>query len=318
MLKASLNRVLTAIAKQLSLSPEKLIQYAHEAPYAKATPAGKVWPSGTGSVSEKRILYAIARGLNAELSLDIGTRWGASAIQIADGDKRVISVDVETHMYGSKQPVGKFIPNTLRVNLVTSDAMLYLKMDTLVYTLIYEDTDHTFESTEEIYKLAIDRLIAGGVIISHDACHPKFKGAVVAGIRACGIEPQVYLVEGDSCGLSIWQKPKDDDVVIETPYRQVLPGEGTGNDAPIIQGVDCFISDQELPTPEAQEEITETPAPKRKKRKATKRKKKTAKPKLSGDEIPGFNDFIKACNSPENQQRVRRAQEEITQRKKSQ
>ena len=282
MLKASLNRVLTAIAKQLSLSPEKLIQYAHEAPYAKETPAGKVWPSGTGSVSEKRILYAIARGLNPMLSLDIGTRWGASAIQIANSTVypgiqpgRVISVDVETHMYGSKQPVGKFIPNTLRVNLVTSDAMLYLKMDTLVYTLIYEDTDHTFESTEEIYKLAIDRLIAGGVIISHDACHPKFKGAVVAGIRACGIEPQVYLVEGDSCGLSIWQKPKDDDVVIETPYRQVLPGEGTGNDAPIIQDVDRFISDQELPTPEAREEITEQPAPKRKKRKSTKRKAKS-------------------------------------------
>lgn len=269
-------------------------------------------------------MYAIARGLNPTLSLDIGTRWGASAVQIANSTVypgiqpgSVISVDVETHMYGSKQPVGKFIPDTLKVELVTSDAMLYLKMDTNMYELIYEDTDHTFESTEEIYKLAIDRLVDGGVIISHDAVHPKFKGAVVAGIRACGIEPQVYLVEGDSCGLSIWQKPRGDESVVETPWRLQVPGEGTGNDnTPIIQDVNQFIVDHELPAPETREETTEPPAPKRKKRKAVKRKKKTAKPELSGDEIPGFNDFIKACNSPENQQRVRRAQEEITQRKK--
>ena len=296
MLTASLNRVLTAIAKQLSLSPEKLIQYAHEAPYAKVTPEGRAWPSGTGSISEKRILYAIARGLNPMLSLDIGTRWGASAVQIATGDNgaedppgRTISVDVETHMYGSKQPVGRFIPDALKVELVTSDATLYLKMDGNFYELIYEDTDHTFESTQEIYNLALDRLVAGGVIISHDACHPKFKGAVVNGIRACGIEPQVYLVEGDSCGLSIWQKPKDGEtealytrrgldgviksgpidmtkmMTVEEYEAQLKPAPpGTFPDLP-----------EELPEPETREEIIEPAKPKRKKRKATKRKKKS-------------------------------------------
>ena len=286
MLKASLNRVLTAIAKQLSLSPENLIQYAHEAPYAKVTPAGRTWPSGTGSISEKRILYAIARGLNPTLSLDIGTRWGASAVQIANSTVypgiqpgSVISVDVETHMYGSKQPVGKFIPDTLKVELVTSDAMLYLKMDTNMYELIYEDTDHTFESTEEIYKLALDRLVDGGVIISHDACHPKFKGAVVAGIRACGIEPQVYLVEGDSCGLSIWQKPKNGELKnasVIVSHKWEVPEEATvlggGENVPSVFPELLNILSEEPPAPETREEDTEPPAPKRKKRKGKSRK----------------------------------------------
>jgi hypothetical protein len=230
-------------------------------------------------------LYAIARGLNPTLSLDIGTRWGASAAQMATKVDHVISVDVETHMYGSKQPVGKFIPDDFEVGLVTSDAMLYLKMDTNMYGLIYEDTDHTFESTEEIYKLAIDRLMAGGVIISHDACHPKFKGAVVAGIHACGIEPQVYLVEGDSCGLSIWQKPRDDNSVVcaSCDVELVFGNHQIGDLCGICQANKL----KELPIPETQEETVEQESkgedltipppipPKPKKRKSTKRKSKS-------------------------------------------
>ena len=234
--------------------------------------------------------------LNPTLSLDIGTRWGASAVQMATGESapetpppRTISVDVETHMYGSKQPVGRFIPQALNVELVTSDAMLYLKMDTNFYELIYEDTDHTFESTEEIYNLALNRLVAGGVIISHDACHPKFKGAVVRGIQACGIEPQVYLVEGDSCGLAIWQKPKAGEQIAETLVKAVVEGM-SGNDYTGLpngdkwEGIDTDIKSgyvPGLPVPETRGESSEIPAPKPptkpkpKKRKAAKRKKKS-------------------------------------------
>lgn len=224
MLKANLNDVLKAIAKQLSLPSRELIQYAQEAPYAAQRPDGNLWPSGTGSENEKRILYAIAYALNAVLSLDIGTRWGSSALQIASADDsdlppkwRVISVDKERFIHGTKHKVGKFIPEKLGVELETSDAVVYLRKDNKVYNLIYEDTDHTFEMTKAVYELAIDRLVPGGVIISHDACHPKFKGAIVRGIKAVGIEPEVYLVEGDSCGLAIWQKPKKE---VEKPVEK--------------------------------------------------------------------------------------------------
>lgn len=184
------------------------------------------WPSGTGSESEKRILYAIARALNPMLSLDIGTRWGSSAVQIASGVVKqppksgVVSIDIERTIHGGPQPVGKFIPDELRpfVKLLNYDAVVWLRTAENEYGLIYEDSDHAFYTTKAIYELAIERVLApGGVIISHDAVHPKFKGAVVAGIRQAGIEPEVYLVDGDSCGLAIWQKPKKK---IEVRWRE--------------------------------------------------------------------------------------------------
>jgi predicted O-methyltransferase YrrM len=225
MFNGTINEVLFEIAKQIGLQWNELVQYANEAPYAAGRPDGIPWPSGTGSVSEKRILYAITRALNPVLCLDLGTRWGAMALQIATGIRdtsdthgHLTSIDNETHIHGSRQPVGKFIPPHIkRIRLINADAVKYLGGDKFPYTLIFEDTEHTFEMTKAIYELAPERLKPGGVIISHDACHPKFKGAVVKGIKATGIEPIVYLVEGDSCGLAIWQKPKRELVFKEKP-----------------------------------------------------------------------------------------------------
>jgi len=225
-------------------------------------------------------LYAITVALNPMLSLDIGTRWGSSAVQIATGDKdadkpigRVISVDNEKFIQGSKQPVGKFIPEYLEVELITSDAVQYLTKDDKFYDLIYEDTDHTFEMTKAVYGLAHDRLVEGGVIISHDAVHPKFKGAIVLGIQACGIEPEVYLVEGDSCGLSIWQKPKKDTAVkmhtVGSYKWDVDDGEFIEGEAIIEPKYDQFPEEETLSP------IKIDKPPKRKRRKSTKRKVET-------------------------------------------
>lgn len=217
MFNGTINEVLFEIAKQLGVQWDGLVRYANEAPYAATRPDGHKWPSGTGSESEKRILYAITRAINPILALDLGTRWGAMALQILTGDEAapppragVVSVDIESHIYGSKHLVGKLIPQTQRprIRFFTSDVVEFLQKAENFYELIFEDTEHTYEMTKAIYELAPERLVPGGVIISHDACHPKFKGQVVAGIKATGIEPNVYLVEGDSCGLAIWQKPK--------------------------------------------------------------------------------------------------------------
>jgi len=145
------------------------------------------------------------------------------ALQIADGNMaaptptgRVISIDNEKTIQGSNQPVGKFIPKNKGVKLVTSDAIDYLKNDKNRYELVFKDTEHTDTMTKNIYDLAIDLLVFGGVIISHDAVHPKFRGAVVAGIKQAGIEPEIYLVDGDSCGLAIWKKTiKDSSTKLE-------------------------------------------------------------------------------------------------------
>ncbi len=211
MLKASLNDVLRAIAKQLSLEPQSLIKHAQEAPRAELRPDKlRPWPSGTGSESEKRILYAVAKSLQPMTIIDIGTRWGACTTQLlsAARNARCISIDIERTIHGGPQPVGKFIPKEYNYEQLFVDVTKWIAATKENANLIFEDTAHSQETTYKIYKHAERVLAPGGVIISHDACHPKFRGAVVAGIRQAGIEPEVYLVEGDSCGLAIWQKPK--------------------------------------------------------------------------------------------------------------
>ncbi|MHC4649133.1 MAG: class I SAM-dependent methyltransferase [Planctomycetota bacterium] len=234
MFKGTINEVLFEVAKQLGLQWNELTQYANEAPYAATRPDGNKWPSGTGSVSEKRILYAIARALKPELALDLGTRWGSMTMQIITGGNdvqhvcNVVSVDIESYIHGGKQPVGRFIPDAYRkhIELITVDAVEFTEKAQNFYGLIFEDTEHTYEMTKAIYELAPERLVPGGVIISHDACHPKFKGQVVAGIKATGIEPNVYLVEGDSCGLAIWQKPaKDTKLEVEIHHEAEIATE---------------------------------------------------------------------------------------------
>jgi len=202
-------------------------------------------------------------------------------VQIATGSQaappppgRVISIDREAHISGTKHKVGGVIPDSLKVELVTSDIVLYLTMDSNFYELIYEDTAHTFEVTQALYNVAINRLPDGGVIISHDACHPKFKGAVVNGIRACGIEPEVYLVEGDSCGLAIWQKPEKTDKQFVTELEQQIhsPHSFAGLPEDLPERPDSY---EEIPEEEeAPSPIHIKNPPKRKRRKSTKRKVK--------------------------------------------
>lgn len=212
MYKGTFDAVLFEIAKQLRLQADKLMQYAHEAPFAAKRPDSGKWPSGTGSESEKRILYAVTKVLQPMRVYDIGTRWGSMTLQILSALKfpDVTTIDIERTIQGSPQPVGKFIPNTYQYQQVFADATKWIASNTQPEStgLIFEDTAHSEETTRKIYQSGIKALQPGGVIISHDAVHPKFNGAVVNGIRAAGIEPKVYLVEGDSCGLAIWQKPK--------------------------------------------------------------------------------------------------------------
>lgn len=207
---SNLQTVCAAIAKQLGMDATALYKAALEAPHAKTRPGGHNWPTGTGSENEKRILYAITKLLQPMTAIDVGTRWGSMTLQILSASKisRVISIDIEKTIHGGVQPVGRFIPSTYQYEQLFTDATKWFAVTNEQANLIFEDTAHSKETTYAIYKRAAEVLAPGGVIISHDAVHPKFKGAVVEGIRMAGIKPEIYLVEGDSCGLAIWQKPK--------------------------------------------------------------------------------------------------------------
>jgi hypothetical protein len=266
-----------------------LWQYANEAPYAATRPDGNPWPSGTGSENEKRILYAVTRALNPILALDLGTGWGAAAVQMATGNRdasdppgRVISVSNTKLVFG-KHPAGKFIPKNMKVPILVVKDIASIDRERY-FELIYEDTDHTYETTKRIWEVAQERMVEGAVIISHDAAHPKFQ--VLEGIRAAGIEPEVYLVDGDSCGLAIWQKPGKEEkpVVVESvtigSHTWESEGEfakGKTEEQGEFMGLDHLISTPkpELPEPDI---ITAPATPKRK------RKKRKAKPVI--EDIP--------------------------------
>lgn len=208
----TLQETTNRIAKYLRISSEELLMHAQLAPYALTRADGNSWPTGTGSISEKRILYGIVKLLNPVSALDLGTRWGSTATQIISAmssEGKLTSVDISMRVGNTKHLTGKFIPPPFQVILNFEGALDYLSgLPEKSIDFIYEDTSHQEDMTYLIYKEALKALKPGGVIISHDACSPKFEGAVLEGIRRNGILPKVYLVEGDTCGLSVYRKPK--------------------------------------------------------------------------------------------------------------
>jgi predicted O-methyltransferase YrrM len=273
--KGSLSKVLEKIAKQLSLDPKQLQEAANQAPYAANRPDGRPWPSGTGSENEKRIVYALAYVMQAVDIVDLGTRWGSIAIQLASATKdngimgQVYGVDLGQYIGGTKHKVGKFIPDDLNVELYHNGAVEYLAgSPDNQYDFIFEDTAHTAEVTHLIYEQAKNKLAPGGIIISHDVCIPRWASAIREGFEMADVDPELYLVDGDGCGLSIWQKPK------ENPYISVDYGASVssynwniGEGKVVDESIPAPIPPEIEPEIEVPEElVTEPEKPKKKRR----------------------------------------------------
>lgn len=180
----------------------------YHADYEDGFPSGSLWRV------EGQILYALVRVLKPANVLELGTWHGASATHLLqglydNGDGLLDAVD--NRAYGDIV-IGDMIPDALRPRMTphASDLMTFIEASPDDrYGLIFEDAMHTSEQVAHVWSHAVRLLRPGGMIVSHDACHPIAGPVVRDGIAQAGYgDKALYmLIEPSDCGLALWRKP---------------------------------------------------------------------------------------------------------------
>lgn len=210
----NLHQTLDAIAVQLNLDPRLLKSYADEdislAGYHPNDQPNK-WPMGSIFEVEGQILYALTRALQPELVVELGTFYGCSTSHFLlalskNGHGELITVD-----NGKSGGWFTLNPGDMqdRFTAINADALEWVHRDMPQgrVGLLFEDMIHRVDTTETIWRGALENCLSGAVIISHDAAHFNVGREVKAGIARAGGSAQVYLTEPSQCGLAIGQKP---------------------------------------------------------------------------------------------------------------
>jgi predicted O-methyltransferase YrrM len=214
----TLDDALADIAHRFGLDTEELIQYSYEDEHSGWDKGVGEWPVGSLWTVEGRVLYALTRALKPDTVFEIGTNVGCSTTHFAsalkaNGHGTVLSFDTaETiQIPGLTQTYsqGELIPVHVRehVELIHGDGLVHLEQYIGTAGIIYEDCDHSTESTQRAWTVGRQKLVTGGVIISHDAAHWLVGEAIRQGITNAGMEATIYAIRPSDCGLAIWRKP---------------------------------------------------------------------------------------------------------------
>lgn len=202
------------IARNFGFDEQELIQYIYlDTVGGWDRDAGR-WPVGSIWSVEGRILYAITRALKPDFVLEVGTHHGCSATHFAEavkanGKGRVIGLD-------PSGAAGDMIPPALYQYIQIINTR-WQDMDGLFpegVGIVFEDADHSPETTADVWRTAAELLPAGSVIVSHDAMHYVVGAAIREGIQRSGVTGvRYYPVQmgptpsQDLCGLAVWRKP---------------------------------------------------------------------------------------------------------------
>lgn len=224
---SDLNDILLLIAAQIKVDGNDLIKYAIEDELGgyHIDEDKRLFPMGSLWGSEGKILYAITRAIKPELIVQVGGWVGCSAAHFAlackaNGKGRVVSIDNGQ----DGQIHGSHIPRLLNeyVELITANGEDWLaeQADDSI-DLVFEDAGHSRESVAAISKVALQKLLPGGLLINHDAAHDfAFVGGgarifspvgkqVRDGLEDAGARFKPYRTDDSDCGLSISIKPND-------------------------------------------------------------------------------------------------------------
>lgn len=229
----TLNQTLEQIAAQLHAPAQELIEYANQDALGgfHIVPELRKFPMGSAWEVELKTLYALVRHLKPETIVEIGGLSGASATHIA----AAIKANGKGHLYSIDNGVlgaihGELIPSDLRqyVTLVEANGEDWLvTQDDNSIGLIFEDAAHGMELVRLLSAISLEKLVAGGVLVNHDAGHDQFydgnsftngvfngqQGAsdvgrnVRDGLAQANAYFRVYRADPSDCGLAITVKP---------------------------------------------------------------------------------------------------------------
>lgn len=203
LIEGDLNTTLEALAHYLAIDAETLKAYADEDVHTGWDFGEGEWECSSLHRPEGQTLYALVRYYRPEMVLEYGRWTGCSTTHIAEaleanGAGRVISCDI--------YPRPPAIPERLLERCVIHAANGLLHLDSMAsdHTFIWEDTDHSYETTRRFWELAIARLKPGGIMVSHDV--PALERERRA-IEDAGVTDYIALrVPPSDCGLGVWIK----------------------------------------------------------------------------------------------------------------
>lgn len=205
----SLEDTLTALAEYIEVPPSRLYQYAAEDNITGWDFGKGHWPCGSLHTPEGKTLNALSRGLDTKNVVECGSLYGCSSTHIATALVKtrghLTSIDV-------LEGTGNLFPeifNDYRTQLYMPGEQYLATLPDNSVDMVYEDTDHTFEVTRDIWLAAIPKVRSSGVIVSHDCEHATAGETVTSAvIAALGHDDFLtLLVPPADCGLLVWKKP---------------------------------------------------------------------------------------------------------------
>lgn len=206
----NLEQVVIDLAAAYDIHPGQLLAYADEDTAGGWDLGQGEWPTGSIWSVEGKILYALIRATRPQVVLELGTYAGCSTLHIlkaleANGGGRLIAVDANMNTMSP----GTHLPEEYkgRIEAYAASAVDWLKQrQEFDFDFIFEDLDHSEDTTRQVWELAQKVITPGGFILSHDATHPLVGSDIVRGIHASGAEGvRLYSIEPSDCGLAIYR-----------------------------------------------------------------------------------------------------------------
>jgi predicted O-methyltransferase YrrM len=200
----TLDDALRLFATHAGLDANQLIAYAKEDGIGGFHPDIDLqsWYMGSVWEVEGKFLYAIVRALKPHSMIEIGTWRGCSATHILlamekNGLGQLTSVDVDPE-------AGAEVPQSLRHRwtFVNMDGTEYLAQARPKAEIVWEDTDHTFETTTAILAAAKRYVQGTRVVLSHDACHPGVGSIIRRAWDLVFKEYSTVLIDPSDCGFA--------------------------------------------------------------------------------------------------------------------
>lgn len=199
-----LQEVCSAIGEKFKLDAAQLFAYSQTAP--NVLHEGEQWPIGSIFPNEHRLLYGLIALLKPRHVVEAGTYTGCSTTAILSALELNLSGKLVS--FDKDPDAGNRIPNVLKsrwqFHCATAEQGLAEYAPFRPIDFFFEDTQHTRESTRDIFKAALPHMASGGYMMAHD---PVSRPDVLLGLKDVGIDTEVYLLEGSNCGVTLWQNP---------------------------------------------------------------------------------------------------------------
>jgi hypothetical protein len=211
---------LAMVAKVLDIPAAELIRACAEDPISGYNPDlldGGYWQTGCIYEHEGRLLYGLVRVLQPEVIVEVGRFRGCSTAHLAAAcaanDKGyVYSFDVIPYVPRIPAELEMWYhPFVVAPGVDYLDAFPMPGGVVLTADFVFEDADHSYETTQHIWRSLKPRLNDNAVLVCHDWFEVAAAGMVKAYREELGEPDYAFVAPPSTCGLAIkrWERHRE-------------------------------------------------------------------------------------------------------------